>query len=78
VVFDSIETFVSFSSVWYVCVAVGRKMTMGQGSCQMKCAWQKSHGAMVEGCVAMQISRVLFGFQFQRDWEDWFLDLYFE
>ncbi len=37
VVFDNIELFESFSSIWYVCVVVGRKMTMWQGSCQVKC-----------------------------------------
>ncbi len=64
-VFDSIDIFVSFSSVWYVCVAVGRKMTMWQGSSQMMCAQQKSRGATAEGCGTMQISSVVFGFQFQ-------------
>jgi hypothetical protein len=62
VVFDSIETFVSFSFVWYVCVIVGRKMTVWQGCCQMKCVWWKSHGATTEGCVVVQISSVDFGF----------------
>jgi hypothetical protein len=37
-VFDSIETFVSFSFVWNVCVVGGHMMTMWQGSCQVKCA----------------------------------------
>jgi hypothetical protein len=36
--FDSIETFASFSFVWCVCVVVGCKMTVWQGSCQVKCA----------------------------------------
>jgi hypothetical protein len=65
VVCDSIETFVSFSFVWNVCVAVGCMMTMWQGSCQVKCAWQKTRGAMAEGCATMHISNVVFGFQFQ-------------
>jgi len=38
VVFDSIETCVSFSSVWCVCVAASRMMIVRLGSCQMKCA----------------------------------------
>ncbi len=66
VVFDSIETFVSFSFVWYVCNAIGRKMTMWQGSCQVKCPQRKSSGATTQGCVAVQISSVVFGFQFSR------------
>jgi len=38
VVFDSIEIFVSFSSIWYVYVVVGRRMIMWQESYQVKCA----------------------------------------
>jgi hypothetical protein len=65
-VFDNIETFVSFSSVWDVCVAIGHRMIVWQGNYQMNSA---------EGCAVVQISRMVFGFQFQRDWEDWFLDV---
>jgi len=62
VVFDSIETFVSFSSIWYVCVVVGRRMIVWQRSCQVKCARRKSHGATMEGCAIVQISNVVFDF----------------
>jgi len=37
-VFDSIETFVLFSFVWYVCVVVGHRMIVWQRSYQVKCA----------------------------------------
>jgi hypothetical protein len=53
VVFDNIEIFVLFSCVWYVCVAARRKMTVWQGSCQVKCAQWKSCGATTKGCAAM-------------------------
>jgi hypothetical protein len=53
VVFDSIEIFVSFSSIWYVHVVVGHRTTMWQGSCQVKCDRQKSRDATVEGCAAV-------------------------
>jgi len=53
VVFDSIEIFVSFSSVWYVCVATRCKMTMWQGNYQVKCTWRKSHNATTKGCATM-------------------------
>ncbi len=66
VVFDNIETFVSFSSVWYVCVATGRMMTVWQGSYQVKCIWKFFGGATVEGCAAVWISSVVFGFQLER------------
>ncbi len=61
-VFDSIETFVSFSSIWYVCVATGCRMTMWQ----VKCAQWKSRNATMEGCATIQISSVVFGFQLHR------------
>jgi hypothetical protein len=78
-VFDSIETLVSFSSVWYVCVVVGCRMIMWQGSYQVKCIRRKSRGAMTEGCVTMHISNVVFGFQLQGGCGRLvFLDLYFE
>jgi len=64
-VLDSIETFVLFFFVWYVCVVARCRMTMWQGSCQVKCARWKSRGAMAEGFAAVQISSVVFGFQFQ-------------
>jgi len=64
-VFDSIETFVLFSFVWYVCVVVGHRMTVWQRSYQVKCARRKSHDATMERCVTMQISSVdFFDFQF--------------
>jgi hypothetical protein len=66
VVFDNIETFVSFSSIWYVCVVVGHRMTVWQGSYQVKYARRKFHGATMEGCATVQISSVVFGFQFRR------------
>ncbi len=65
VVFDSIEIFVSFSSIWYVYVVVGCRMIMWQESYQVKCAQQKSRNATAEGCATVQISNVVFGFQFQ-------------
>lgn len=37
VVFDSIEIFVLFSSILYVCVIAGRRMIVWQGSYQVKC-----------------------------------------
>jgi hypothetical protein len=33
-----IEMFVSFSSIWDVCVATGHKMNVWQGNCKVKCA----------------------------------------
>jgi hypothetical protein len=62
VVFDNIETFVSFSFVWCVCVVVGRRMIKWQRSCQGRCVWQKSHRAMAKGCVAVKISNVVLVF----------------
>jgi len=44
-VFDNIETFVSFSSVWDVCVAIGRRMIVWQGNYQMNSA---------KGCAVVQ------------------------
>jgi hypothetical protein len=44
VVFYGIEIFVLFSSIWDVCVVARHKMTMWQGSYQMKCAQWKSCG----------------------------------
>jgi hypothetical protein len=64
-VFDSIETFVLFFFVWYVCVVVGHRMIVWQRSYQVKCARRKSRDAIVERCATMQISSVdFFGFQF--------------
>jgi hypothetical protein len=37
VVFYGVEIFMSFSSIWDVCADVGHKMTMWQGSYQVKC-----------------------------------------
>ncbi len=63
-VFGSIETLVSFSLVWYVCVGVGCKMMVWQGSYQVRCVWWKSHEATTEGIVAEKISSA--GFCFAR------------
>jgi hypothetical protein len=63
--FGSIETLVSFSSVWYVCVVVGHKMMVWQRSCQVRCAQRKSRGAMVEGFDVEKISSA--GFCFGND-----------
>jgi hypothetical protein len=41
-------------------------MAMWQGSCQVNCARQKSSGATAKGCAVMQISSVVFGFQWQK------------
>ncbi len=66
-VFDSIETFVLFSVVWFVCVAVGHRMIVWQKSYQVKCVRRKSRGATMEGCATMQITSVdFFCFQFSR------------
>jgi len=35
VVFYGVEIFVSFSSIWDVCVATRRRMIVWQGSCQV-------------------------------------------
>jgi hypothetical protein len=48
-VFYGVEIFVSFYYIWDVCVAIGRKIIMWQGSYQVKCAWWKSRGGMAEG-----------------------------
>jgi hypothetical protein len=50
---DNIETLVSFSFVWYVCVAIGHKMSVWQESCQMKCTQRKSHSATTKGCASL-------------------------
>jgi len=47
--FYGIEIFVLFCSIWDVCVVTGRRMTMWQGSYQMKCTRCKSCGTVVEG-----------------------------
>ncbi len=62
VVFDSIEIFVSFSSVWYVHVVVGCRTTLWQRSYQVKCVQRKSHGATMEGCAKVYINSVVFSF----------------
>jgi hypothetical protein len=41
-VFYGVEILVSFPSIWDVCVAVGRRMTVWQGSCQVRCGQRKS------------------------------------
>ncbi len=58
VVFYGIEIFMSFSSIWDVCVAVGHMMIVWQGRCQVKCVWRKSRGGAVEGWATNQISNV--------------------
>jgi len=65
-VFGSIETLMSFSSVWYVCVVVGRRMMVWQGNCQVKCGRQKSHEAVVEGFATEKISCAGFCFAKKR------------
>ncbi len=78
-VLDNIESLALFSYVWYVCIVVGCKMIVWQGSYYVKCVWQKSHNSTTEGCVAVQISKVVFGLSMAREVvEDGFLDLYFE
>lgn len=58
--FGSIKTLVSFSFVWYVCVIVGCKMMVWQGSYQLRCARCKSCGVGAEGFVAENISSAIF------------------
>jgi len=58
--FGRIETVVSFSSVWYVCVVARRKMMVWPGSCQVRCARRKSRETVVEGFDAEKISSVDF------------------
>jgi len=55
-VFSSIETLLSFSSVWYVCVVARRKMMVWQGSCQVSYTRQKSRRAMAKGFAAEKIN----------------------
>jgi hypothetical protein len=45
-----------------VCVAIGHKMTVWQGSCQVRCARQKSRGAVTKGCATVKISSVVLVF----------------
>jgi hypothetical protein len=59
-VFGSIETLVSFSSIWYVCGVVGRMMMVWPRSCQVRCVWWKSYGAVVEGFAIEKISSAYF------------------
>jgi hypothetical protein len=49
VVFHGTKIFVSFFSIWDVCVVVGRRMTVCQESYQVKCTQRKSHSGVVEG-----------------------------
>jgi hypothetical protein len=49
VVFYGIEIFVSFSSIWNVCVVAKHMMIVWQGSCQVKCAWWTSRGGAAKG-----------------------------
>jgi len=65
-VFGSIETLMSFSSVWYVCVVVGRKMMVWQGNCQVKCGRQKFHEAVAKGFATEEISCAGFCFAKKR------------
>jgi hypothetical protein len=78
VVFNSIETFVSFSFVWYVCVVAGRKMTMWQGIYQVRCAWRKSCKVVAEGCATKKISSVVLVFYREVVEVYRFLNLYLE
>jgi hypothetical protein len=49
VVFYGVEIVMLFFSIWDVCATTGRKMTMWQGSYQVKCGWRKSHDGAAEG-----------------------------
>jgi len=60
--FGSIETLVSFSSVWYVCVVAGCKMMVWQGSYQVRCGRRKFREVMTEGFAAEKISSACFCF----------------
>ncbi len=62
--FSSIETFVSFFSVWYVCVITGCKMMVWQRSYQARCVRWKSHRGATERFAAEKIS--IAGFCFPR------------
>jgi len=55
-VFGSIETLLLFSSVWYVCVILGRRMMVWQGSYKVRYTWWKSCGAMAKGFATENIS----------------------
>jgi hypothetical protein len=76
--FGSIETLVSFFSIWYVCVVVGCVMMVWQGSCHVGCARQKSCGAVAEGFAVEKI--ISAGFCFARTeqscWNEVFRSLF--
>jgi len=61
-VFGSIETLVSFSSIWYVCVVARRKMMVWQGSYQVRCVRWKFRGTLAKGFAVEKISSVGFCF----------------
>jgi len=65
-VFGNIETLVSFSSVWYVCVVVGCRMMVWQGNCQVRCVRQKSREVVAKGFVAEKINSAGFCFAKER------------
>jgi hypothetical protein len=61
-VFGSIEALVLFFFVWYVCVIVGHRMMVWQGSYQGRCIRHRSRGATMEGFVVEKISSASFCF----------------
>jgi hypothetical protein len=69
--FGSIEALVSFSSVWYVCVIVWRRMMVWQRSCQVRCTQRKSRGAVVEGFATKKISSADFCFSLEEEVGGW-------
>jgi hypothetical protein len=49
VVFYGVEIFMSFSSIWDVCVVVECRMIVWQGSYQVKCIRRKSCSGTTKG-----------------------------
>jgi len=60
--FGSIQVLVSFSSIWCVRVITRRRIMVWPGSCQGKCAWKRSRGAVMEGFVVEKIINASFLF----------------
>jgi hypothetical protein len=61
-VFGNIEALVLFSFVWYVCVIIGYRMMVWQGSYRVRCTWQRSHGVATKGFVVKKINSASFCF----------------
>ncbi len=61
--FMALKYLCRFFSIKDVCVAIGCRMTVWQGSCQVKCVQRKSCGGMTEGWVIVQISSVVLVFR---------------